>query len=82
MTPRLTGGRIADLLLEVGVLGLYAAGGSVRRAIKETIAQLQHDLRDLLKPAPNVRYAPVQEAGSPPGAAPDAAAGLPDWTVT
>jgi hypothetical protein len=77
MTPRLTSYQLADLLLEVGVLGLFAAGGSVRRALKETIAQLQHDLRDLVKPAPRARYERVQEAGSPPGAAPDAAAGLP-----
>jgi hypothetical protein len=82
MTPRLTSGRIADLLLEVGVLGLFAAGGSVKRAIKETIAQLQHDLRDLLKPAPRARHERVKEPGSPPRATPDAVAGLPDWTVT
>jgi hypothetical protein len=82
MTPRLTSYQIADLLLEVGILGLFAAGGSVKRALKETmIAQLQQDLRDLLKPAPRARYERVQEAGSPPGAAQDAAAGLPDLTV-
>jgi hypothetical protein len=82
MTPRLTSYQIADLLLEVGILGLFAAGGSVKRAIKETIAQVQRDLRNLLKPVPRARYERVQEASSPPGAAPDAAAGLPDLTVT
>jgi hypothetical protein len=82
MTSKLTGDRIADLLLQVGILGLFAAGGSVKPGIKQTIAQVQRDLRNLLKPVPRARYERLKEAGSPPGAAPDAAAGLPDLTVT
>jgi hypothetical protein len=79
LTPRLTGHQLTDLLLEVGILGLFAAGGSVKRALKETIAQVQ---RELVKRALKARPERFKDPGSPLGAAPDAAAGLPDLTVT
>jgi hypothetical protein len=79
MSPGLTSDRIADLLLDVGILGLFATGGTVKRGITATIAHLQ---RDLVRPTPKANPERVKEPTGSPGGAPDAASGLPDVNVT
>jgi hypothetical protein len=63
MAPGLTSDQIADLLLDVGLFGLFAANGAVKCSIKEAILQLQ---RDLVKPAPKARPERVKETGCSP----------------